>query len=118
MNQAAMFDEDGKVSRDIGVSKALDSAEAANEDWGSLAIGFVTRYLEQDSVKAEVTKFLAEDIREWSHANGLSLPPHPRAWGAIIQKSKSLKLIRKVGFASVKNPKSHSATASQWVRAL
>lgn len=96
----------GEVLKDIGIKRAKQNAESKHKDWTNKAIEFLKKY--------PVTIFMTENLREWSHKNGLPKPPHPRAWGGVIVKAKKDKLIKHINYGLVVNPKAHRTPASIW----
>lgn len=98
-----------QINRDKGIQKALDSAERLNDGWANQAFIFLRNY-----IKAHNT-FMTEDVRK--AAEGIvPSPPSERAWGGIIVRAKKERLIRRIGFQSVTNPKAHCTPAAVWGR--
>ena len=101
---------DGKQLRDKGIHQAEQHANEVHESWSDKAYNYLKWVLPQ--IDGE---FMTEDIRLMSE-NLIPEPPSKRAWGAIMVRAVKDKLIRKVGFGQVKNPKAHRANASIWVK--
>jgi len=104
-NQLNLFK--GKELRDLGIKKALDNAENKNEGWGNSAYLFLLEYMKTNK------EFMAEEVRVSSFGI-VEPPPNNRAWGAIFVRAKKNKLIKSIGFRSVKNPKAHAAPCNLW----
>lgn len=117
MNQAAMFDREGKVLRDIGMQQAVDHAEQVEPGWKDLAYRYLQRFLNEYVPRLGLQSFMAEDIRAWAHEQGLGRPPTARAWGGIIAKAANRGLIVKIGVQQVKNKTAHCANANLWRKA-
>jgi hypothetical protein len=79
--------------RNLGQQRAEAHAEAEHDGWKHEALLALAQYLGQRGQ----TPFLAENLREWSIAQGVTQPPEPRAWGALIQSAKRRGLIRACG---------------------
>lgn len=100
--------QSGKELKEIGMQKAIDSANAKHTDWSNNAYDFLLNYL--DTVSCE---FLCEDFRLAS-VGFVSDPPSKRAFGSIMIRAAKNGLIRKVGYGTVHNPTAHSCFASKW----
>lgn len=98
---------DGAILRDQGMKTAADNAGYI---WQLKALEFVRRFPRSE--------FMAEEVREFAYAAGLSEPPNERAWGAVIATAKRAGLIRFARFASVSNPKAHRTPASVWIKEM
>lgn len=96
----------GMILRDIGMAAALKHAEDVTSNWGSLALAWLEAFPGKE--------FMTEDVRVWSHENGLEKPPSARAWGAVMTKAKKAGLIESIGYGTVKNPKAHATPATLW----
>ena len=114
MNQIPMYSETGEVLRDLGMQKAIDSAEDQTPNWQELAYAQLEKYVKSYAKNYCLKSFMAEDIRAWAHDQGLPRPPSSRAWGGIIHKARSRGLIKRIGTATVKNPTAHCANAALW----
>ena len=97
----------GKKLRDEGIKKSYDNAENENKEWGKLAYLFLLEYIKTNK------EFMAEDVRVASEGI-ISEPPSKRAWGAVFVLAKKNKIIKSIGFSSVKNPKAHRTPATLW----
>lgn len=97
----------GKKLRDEGIKKSYDNAENKNNEWGKFAYLFLLEYIKTNK------EFMAEDVRVASEGI-VSEPPSKRAWGAIFVLAKKNKIIKSIGFCSVKNPKAHRTPATLW----
>jgi len=98
----------GEQLKEAGMNLALESAEADFNGWADSAFSFL-----QGFILSYKSSFMAEDIRLAS-AGYVPEPPSKRAWGGIIARAAKAGLIRRVGFASVKNAKAHCTPASVW----
>jgi hypothetical protein len=102
---------DAIEARDKGINKALTHAEQECEGWGEKAYDLIKQYLSEVS-----TSFMAEEIRSYAAMYDFPLPPHARAWGAVIVRAAKEGLIKKVGYGQVMNRKAHMANASVWIK--
>ena len=96
------------------MKQALDHAEAVAPGWKQYAMNYLVRYLAEIAPRISSREFMAEDVRNWAHRNGLELPPTGRAWGGIITKAANMGLIIKVGLGYTKNKKAHKTPAAIW----
>lgn len=112
MSSYDMFPElgTGKQLADAGMQQAVDHAEAVHESWADKAYAFIEKY-----VGYTREPFMAEDVRMAS-LQVVPEPPSKRAWGLIIQRAAKAKLIRKLGYKAVTNPRAHGTPATLWVR--
>lgn len=96
----------GEELKQKGMQQALDNANNTYFLWSDIAYSFLEEFAKNNKV------FMIEDVR--NAASGLIPdPPSQRAWGGIIQRAKS-KLIKHIGYNSVKNPAAHKTPASVW----
>jgi hypothetical protein len=87
---------DAEKRRDTGMALAVDKADRDQPMWSDTALLALEKYC----LVHPDRKFLGEDVREWAEGMGIvSAPDNGRAWGAVIRKAASLKIIRKVGYA-------------------
>lgn len=96
----------GELLRDSGIATAIENADDKIENWSEMAYACLLSYPGKE--------FLTEDVRRWSHENGLPIPPSARAWGAVIVRAKREGVIKFLGYRSVTNPKAHMTPASYW----
>ena len=76
---------------------AMHRAEiGSGEHWQDLAFTKFTLFL--DCLEPG-EKFLSEQVRVWSHLDGLEEPEDNRAWGPVINRGVREKLIVKIGYA-------------------
>jgi hypothetical protein len=94
------------ANRDAGIAHAVGAAEIKEPGWIDKALTCIKRY--------PFNTFMTEELRMWSHANGLPYPPNSRAWGGVVKVAKQKNLIRHVGYDNVRNPKAHGTPASRW----
>lgn len=60
--------------------------------------------------------FMTEDVR--AHAElrkAVPIPPDNRAWGSIVMRASRARLIRRIGYAPMKDPKCHANPKAVWV---
>lgn len=95
----------------FGAQAAADHADRVTAgDWSGQAWDFFVRW----ATSRKGASFQGEDVR--IAAKGVvPEPPEPRAWGAILVKAAKARLISRVGYAPVKDPKSHGNPKSVWV---
>ena len=113
MNTQMQLDFSGRALRDLGMQRASSAAERKIPGWGDRAFGYLLEF-----VARTPKKFAAEDIREFAHERGLECPPSLRAWGGVLLAAAKRGIIRRVGFAPVRNPRAHCANAAIWERVL
>ena len=94
------------ANRDIGIAHAVGAAEMKVKDWQNKAINYIYRY--------PYDSFMTEELRLWSHANGLPHPPNSRAWGGVVKVACKRKIIKHMGYGNVRNKKAHGTPASVW----
>lgn len=102
------------IGQQLGLLNAQAAADAADRatggDWSQRAWEFFVTWARARSGRA----FQGEDVR--MAAKGIVPdPPEPRAWGAILVKAAKARLISRVGYAPVKDPKSHGNPKTVWV---
>lgn len=100
----------GYVLAQKGIKQALDNANDKADNWASKAYKLLEIYL-----KTHMLPFLCEDFRKWTK-DRIEEPPSKRAYGGIIQKASRNKLIKKLGYKQVTNPKAHCANAGLWIK--
>jgi len=101
----------------LGLLAAQTAADHADRqsggEWTTQAWDFFVRWAKA----RQGNSFQGEDVR--LAAKGIvPEPPEPRAWGAILVKAAKARMISRVGYAPVKDPKSHGNPKSVWVTAL
>ena len=104
-----LFDSEMKAEtlRNLGISKALESAEKKSPGWNDTAFLAL-----KDFVRRRRTPFLIEEVREW--AREVPNPPSKRAWGAVAVRAARAGIIEKAGFMLTTSPKSHRTPATLW----
>ena len=98
--------EQTEVNRDTGIKLAVDNACEKECGWLDEAIKYIAKY--------PFDTFMTEELRIWSHTNGLPYPPNSRAWGGVVKVAKGKGLIRHIEYNNVRNPKAHGTPASVW----
>lgn len=95
----------------FGAQLAADHADrVTGGNWTADAWDFFIGWAKAQQGKT----FQGEEARQ--AANGLlPEPPEPRAWGAIVMRAAKAGLIVRVGYAPVKDPRSHHSPKSVWV---
>jgi len=78
--------------------RAGDRADRLNAQWTRTALQAVKTF-----AIVHGREFLAEDMREWSHANGVDDPPDQRAWGIVLRLAKREGFIVSAGFAAARS---------------
>jgi hypothetical protein len=112
MSQLTLFDAPLPVTggslRTQGIQRAVDHAERHAPGWTTRALAMLDI--------CPLQRFMVEDLRTWSYANGLDRAVNERAWGSVITKAAKRGLVMHSGYQSVKNPKAHCTPASCWIR--
>jgi len=95
---------------DAAIAKAANNAESKRPGWIDAAVEYVRRF--------PLTRFQAEQVREYAHNNGLAEPPHPRAWGAVMRKAKKLNIIQYCGYERKPSLGAHGTPAVVWSKSI
>lgn len=78
---------------ELGMRRAIDHADRIEPGWSEQALIALLHFA------ARTDQFTAEEARRHVHADGLSLPPDGRAWGAVFKRAAARRHIRKIGYA-------------------
>jgi len=108
------YDERLSNAKQAGIKKAVDHADQVSEGWSELAYSFLQRYL-QGVPSGAYFQFTTEQLRE-SAKFSVPEPPKDQAWGAVILRAAKKGLIRKAGYDTAKNLKSHSRPVTLWTK--
>lgn len=111
--QLNILDEiQGIKLKEAGMLQSITHADEVQPEWSNKAFNVFCDYVRHYSAGKQ---FQSEDVRQWAY-NSKKIEPAPseRAWGSVAQKVARQGLIRKIGHASVSNPKAHSAFATLW----
>jgi hypothetical protein len=100
--------QSGKA-KDAGMQRAVDHADLVNPCWSDQAYDLLLKFL-----SIHVGAFQAEEVRSYAAMIDFPLPPSNRAWGAIIVRAVKAGIIKRVGYAPVRNIKAHKTPASLW----
>ncbi len=94
----------------FGAQMAADRADrVTGGSWSAEAWAFFTQWAQ--TRKGE--PFQGEDVR-LAALGTVPAAPDARAWGHILQRAARTGLIRRVGYAPVKDPRSHHCPKSVW----
>jgi hypothetical protein len=89
---------------------ASDHADSVHGNWSTQAWDFFLQFAksrgEQD--------FLCEDVREAS-SGAVPPPPDERAWGTILMRASKKRLIKRIGYRPMRDPKCHANPKAIWV---
>lgn len=108
-----LFNQPPYNPKELGILRAETKQEQIQPGWQDLAIDKLKIYLQFTN------EFITEDYRLWAEQNGLSQPPEPRAYGAMIIKSQKLGLIKWNGnYQEMKEAKSHGCPKKVWKKVL
>lgn len=106
------FNFTGQQLRDAGMQMAVDHADAVNEGWSIKAYNLFVAWIKN---KGRGRQFKTEDFRVYLKLGELlPNPPSERAYGSIALKAAKAGLIKKVGYATVVNPKAHGTPCTLW----
>jgi hypothetical protein len=106
-----LFNQPPYTPKELGIIRSETKQEQLEPGWQDLAIEKLKIYIQSTN------QFITEDFRLWAEQNGLSQPPEPRAYGALILKAIKLGLIRWSGhYQEMKNPKSHNCPKKVWLK--
>jgi hypothetical protein len=106
-----LFNQPPLTPKELGIIRAEIKQEQIEPGWQDLAIEKLKLFIQSTN------QFITEDFRLWAEDNGLSQPPEPRAYGALILKATKLNLITWNGhYQEMKNPKSHGCPKKVWVK--
>lgn len=112
--QKTIFDaiQEGEFLRDHGIQTAIDHADGVAPGWSQKAFNLFTEWIKD---KGKGRQFKTEDFRIDCRLQDLiSKPPSDRSFGALAVRAAKAGLIKKVGHATVVNPKAHRCFASLW----
>ena len=84
--------------RDAGIAASVEHADQVNANWSARASEYLLDYARRAG-----GAFLAEQVREYAHGEGLEYPPDGRAWGAVLSRAARAGLIRQIGYAPAKS---------------
>ena len=101
------------AARDSGMKRATDHADSVNAGWSDEAYKLLKQF-----VKDQYGEFQAEDLRSYAALIDFPLPPHNRAWGSIMVRGARAGIIKRVGYAPVKNVRAHRANATVWIKSI
>lgn len=101
----------GRRLRDRGIQVATEHADKELSHWSDYAYDHFRAF-----VRRSTGPFMMEDFREYLGSR-LVEPPSLRAFGGIAVRARKAGLIKRAGFAQVKNPKAHCTPATLWERA-
>ena len=106
-----LFNQPPLTPKEIGILRAEQKQEEIEPGWQDFSIDKFKEFL---SFK---NQFITEEFRLWAEANGLSQPPEPRAYGALILKVQKKGLIQWNGtYQEMKESKSHGCPKKVWVK--
>lgn len=97
---------EGRALAQDAMQRAEDRAEGDDPGWKERAYALLQEY--------PADRFMAEDVRRFAEARGLSPPEEPRAWGGIIQRASSAGLIEKDGYDESRNAQAHCRPTQVW----
>lgn len=101
----------GKDLRDSGMALAESHANAVHKDWSVKAMNALITYINVGNRES----FMCEDVRAYAEDKCLiDTPPNNRAWGGVIARAVKANLIKRVGYANVKNSRAHCTPAAVW----
>lgn len=105
--------EKAEQNKEIGMMASYNNAKRLIDGWHLSAFALLCDFLKENGDNP----FMAEDVRFYANLKGLPKAPSDTAWGAVIRKAKTIKLIKFVSFGFTKNPLAHRTPASVWVKA-
>lgn len=85
-----------------GMERAVDHADAVEEDWSERAFKAFRRFAESN------TMFMSEDVRVWAYQQGLTHPPDGRAWGSVAVRAQRERVIAVDHYANTKVKPAHA----------
>lgn len=98
--------------RDEGIQRAVDHADRIEPSWSEQARWFALRFFKECEMSP--VGVTTEDLREAAIAAGIPAPPDGRAWGGIVRALARRGLIRRIGFATARDPKVHCNMVALW----
>jgi len=100
----------GRELRNGGILVAANNADQHFDGWSEMAYQALEAF-----IRTNKAPFLCETVRQFSsEILELPLPPNNRAWGGIFLRAAKEKIIIKVGYGQVENPRAHMANAALW----
>jgi hypothetical protein len=104
--------EEGEKLRDAGIQQASDNAENNNPGWNQKAFNLFSTWIKE---RGTGRQFKVEDFRVHCELGELiERPPHDRAYGSLAIRAVKAGLIKKIGYATVINPKAHRTPCTLW----
>lgn len=104
---ADLFDEGARLASE-GMAQAVEHAYRVEPNWSDRAYAAFVKFARQNAV------FTSEGVRAAAEAEGLPLPPDMRAWGAIVKRAVSLRVVTSAGYTTSNNPQAHSRPIRRW----
>lgn len=98
-----------RTARDEGIATAIEHADKVHDGWSEKAYQFLSDYLKENK-----GLFMAEDVRNKAIKEAFPAPPDQRAWGAVFVRAVKAGIIKRRGYAQVKNPVGHCHPAAVW----
>lgn len=95
-----------ECSRERGIQRSADHAEAVEAGWNDRAVELIAAYPEQE--------FMTEDLREYAETMNFPEPPDTRAWGAVVRRAAREGRIMKVGLRNTKGESGHQRPGTLW----
>ena len=96
-------------AKEAGMNQAIEHADQVNANWSEGAYQLLLKFL-----SIHVGSFQAEEVRSYAALIDFPLPPSNRAWGAIIVRAVKAGIIKRIGYAPVRNIKAHKTPAALW----
>lgn len=101
-----------RMERDKGMDHAVGHANRVLPGWQDKAYKLLLEFLSNHN-----GTFMVEEVRSYAALTDFPLPPHARAWGAVISRAAKAGIVQRVGYEKTKNIKAHRTPASLWRQA-
>jgi len=104
-----------RVIRDNAMQRAVDHADNVIPKWSDKAHEYLKLY-----VATHKKPFICDDLRAWSEAEGLEVPPSGMAWGSVMVQACKRGVTNKVGWTQgvfADRPNTHTKPVTLWIAA-
>lgn len=110
--QRTIFETEGQRLADVGLSLAIETADAEFPNWSERCWQLFVLWLKK---KPEGYEFMIEEFRTDAYKwNKIERPKSDRSFGFLSKRALKKRMIDFVGNRKVNNVKAHSCFASIW----
>jgi hypothetical protein len=101
----------GEQLKQEGIAQAIKHADEVVPTWSEKAFAHFVKFVIQ---QRDDSVFRTEDIRAYAEGQRLEIPPTKRAWGAVTLRAVREGYIKREGFTTSDNPKTHKGIITLW----